>query len=67
MPNVIDRARAQELRDRGALVIEVLPEQEYGLEHIAGAINIPLDRIDAAAVANFPREQEIVVYCNDGL
>ena len=49
----------------GAVLVEVLPVEEYESEHIAGAVNIPLKELDAARVAGFDRLKPIVVYCND--
>ncbi len=45
MPTSIWRDEVQRLiREETALLIEVLPTQEYEDEHIEGAINIPLKR-----------------------
>jgi rhodanese-related sulfurtransferase len=41
MPERIDAARTLELRDRGAQLVEVLPEQEYRERHLAGAVSLP--------------------------
>ena len=65
MPTEVDRRELQRLREQGAVVIEVLPAGEYEMEHIAGAINLPLKELDAAAVAHLQRDQPVVVYCND--
>jgi hypothetical protein len=39
MATPIDVHRVRELVDRGAQVVEVLPEPEYREEHVRGAIN----------------------------
>jgi rhodanese-related sulfurtransferase len=61
----IDRDEVKRLLTGGAPVVEVLPAKEYRLEHIAGAINIPLTRLDERAIARFKKDAPIVVYCDD--
>jgi len=51
----------------GATVVEVRPDQEYQLEHIAGAVNVPLKELDRSILVRFPLAEPIVVYCNDFL
>lgn len=68
MPTEIDADEVQRLiRDEGALLVEVLPEREYREEHLPGAVNIPLKRLNEDAVADFDRSRPIVVYCHDDL
>lgn len=63
MPTAITRHEVQRLiRNDGALIIEVLPTQEYEDEHIAGAINIPLKRLDRESVSHLDRAQPIIFY-----
>ena len=38
--------RLRELLDDDAQLVEVLPEGEYAEEHLPGAINIPLKKLD---------------------
>jgi rhodanese-related sulfurtransferase len=57
----------QELIERGAQVVEVLPEDDYAPAHLPGATNLPLKRIDARGVAVLDRTRPIVVYCWDSL
>lgn len=61
---IIDRDRLQDLMQDGAQVVEVLPEAEFGDEHITGAINIPLKRLDAESVSRLDKNRPVVVYCN---
>jgi rhodanese-related sulfurtransferase len=65
MPSPIDRDQVQELLERGAQLVEVLPEGEYEYERLPGAINIPLKRLDAASVAELDRDRPVIVYCYD--
>ena len=65
MPTFIDRQELQELIERGAQLVEVLPKEEYEEEHLPGAINIPLRRIDAEAREKLDPNRPVVVYCWD--
>ena len=67
MVEQITYPRLRELLDAGAQLVEVLPEQEYAEEHLPGAINVPLKRLDAGSVAALDRSRAVVVYCWDGL
>lgn len=58
----IDRFTLLALIDQGAVVLDVLPEREYGAGHIPGALNMPLRKLDAAAVAELHRDKPVVVY-----
>lgn len=57
----------QELIDRGAQVVEALPEEDYAPAHLPGAINLPLKRLDERGVAVLDHARPIVVYCWDSL
>jgi rhodanese-related sulfurtransferase len=59
--------RLNELIDEGAQVVEVLPEEEFGEEHLPGAINLPLKKLNAESAAALDRGRAVVVYCWDGL
>lgn len=61
---IIDRDRLQHLMQDGAQVVEVLPEAEFGDEHITGAINIPLKKLDSETVSVLDRGRPVVVYCS---
>ena len=65
MVREIDRDEVKRLMGGGAPVIEVLPAKEYRLEHVAGALNIPLTRVDERAVSRFQKDAPVVVYCDD--
>jgi rhodanese-related sulfurtransferase len=65
MPTEIGRADVRRLLDEGAMLVEVLPAEEYEGEHVPGAVNIPLKELDAARVADLSRDRPVVVYCND--
>ena len=67
MATSIDLTRLQELRERGAQLVEVLPPDEYAEEHLPGAVSIPLKQLDAATVARLDPGRPVVVYCWDSL
>jgi len=57
----------QDLIDRGAQVVEVLPEDDYAPAHLPGAINLPLRELDERRAAVLDRARPVVVYCWDSL
>lgn len=61
----IDTEQVHELVERGATLIEVLGRSEYRREHLPGARNIPLSKLDAGAVADLDRNAPVVAYCFD--
>lgn len=50
------------LRDGSVVLLDVRPEDEYGLGHLPGAVNIPLRHLDQR-LSELPRGREIVAYC----
>ncbi len=62
---VIDRETVRRLIEQGAQIVDVLPAEEYGEDHLPGAINLPLRKIEAAACRPLDRARPIVVYCAD--
>jgi rhodanese-related sulfurtransferase len=61
----IDTERVRELAERGALLIEVLPKTAYDLEHLPGAINVPLEELTGDAVRALDRDRPTITYCYD--
>lgn len=43
-------------------VLDVRPEEEYALGHVAGAINIPAKELEQR-LADLPKGREIIAYC----
>ena len=58
-------SEVQKLLDQGAQLVDVLGEDEYEHDHLPGAINIPLKKLNATTVASLDRERPVLVYCND--
>src|SRR4051794_88252 len=67
MADLIDHEEMQRLRDAGAQIVEVLPEDDYRELHVAGAINIPLKELDMDSTAGLDKTNPVVVYCWDYL
>ena len=63
MPTSIAREEVQRLiREKGAQLVEVLPTQEYQDEHIEGALNIPLKRLDRETTGHLDKARPVIVY-----
>jgi rhodanese-related sulfurtransferase len=67
MPTRIEIGELRSLIDRGAQLVEVLPQEEYDEEHLPGAINIPVKELDGKTAAQLDKGSPIVVYCWDYL
>ena len=65
MAREISRERVRLLMDEGAQIVEVLPAREYGDDHLPGAINLPLRRIETEARQVLDPSRPVVVYCAD--
>jgi rhodanese-related sulfurtransferase len=65
MPRSIERDEVRKLLDQGVQLVEVLPQEEFDEEHLPGAINIPLRRIDVEARQRLDPSGPVVVYCWD--
>lgn len=48
------------------MLIDVRTRDEYNLEHLDDAVNIPIDQIETAPIEAKPTE-EIVVHCRSGV
>ena len=67
MPTRIEIGELRSLMDRGAQVVEVLPQEEYDEEHLPGALSVPVKTLDAATTAQLDKAKPVVVYCWDYL
>jgi rhodanese-related sulfurtransferase len=65
MPRTIGGHELQSLIGEGAQLVEVLPADDYEEEHLPGAINIPLRRIDREARERLDPTRAVIVYCWD--
>ena len=63
MPASIVREEVQRLiSEEAGQLVEVLPSQEYQDEHIAGAINIPLKRLNRETTSHLDKARPVIVY-----
>jgi rhodanese-related sulfurtransferase len=65
MARELDREQVRRFMEQGAQIVDVLPAQEYGEEHLPGAINLPLRRIEAEASQVLDPSRPVIVYCAD--
>lgn len=68
MPTDITSDEIRRLVEKeGAQVIDPLPSWEYDEEHLAGAISIPLKRLDRGSTSQLDAGRPVIVYCHDFL
>jgi rhodanese-related sulfurtransferase len=66
MPSqVFSVSEVKQLLAQGAQLVDVLGEDDFQHDHLPGAINIPLKRLDAQTTAALDRNRPVLVYCND--
>jgi rhodanese-related sulfurtransferase len=66
MPSqVFSVPEVKRLLDQGAQLVDVLGEDEFAQDHLPGAVNIPLKRLDEETVAGLDHGRPVLVYCND--
>jgi rhodanese-related sulfurtransferase len=65
LPAEVSIARAGELREAGAFMLDVREPMEWDEFHMPGATLIPLGQL-ASRVNELPKDQEIVVVCRSG-
>src|SRR4029078_10050397 len=65
--NLVPRIRAEDaiksVNANQAVVIDVRGTAAYDPEHIKGAIDFPLDRIEKKDFKGLPRDKQIIAYC----
>ena len=61
----LQRHEVQELIEKGAQVVEVLPRDEYDEDHVPGAIHIPLGNVEREAGSRLDKGLPVVLYCWD--
>ena len=65
MPREVSRDQVLLLMGEGAQIVDVLPAREYSEDHLPGAINLPLRKIETAARQVLNPDRAVVVYCAD--
>jgi rhodanese-related sulfurtransferase len=61
----VQRREVQGLMEKGAQVVEVLPAEEFEEDHLPGAINLTLRKIETEARTTLDKSRPVVVYCWD--
>lgn len=62
----VNSAEARQLVKAGARLVDVRTPDEFAAGHIPGAINIPVQQLDARMGELQPKDAGIVVYCRSG-
>jgi rhodanese-related sulfurtransferase len=65
MAQQIDQEEVRRLMAQGAQIVDVMPAPEYDEDHLPGAVNLPLRRIETEASRVLDPGRPIVVYCAD--
>lgn len=61
----VGHSEVQRLIEEGAQVLDALPPEDFAKRHIAGAINVPLERFSAELIAGIDATRATVTYCAD--
>jgi phage shock protein E len=67
MPESIALAQLKGLLADGVQLFDALPPEEYVAEHLPGAVNVPLKKLDAETTAQLDQHKPVAVYCHDAL
>jgi len=66
MPRSIDRDEVERMvREERAQLVEVLPAAEFEEDHLPGAINLPLRKLEQGARGALDPRRPVIVYCWD--
>ncbi len=67
MPKEIDRRDVQRLAAAGAQIVDVMGGAEWEDSHIAGAVHLPLRKLDQLAPERLDPDRAVITYCYDSL
>jgi phage shock protein E len=62
----IDGAEARRLLEEGAVLLDVRTPAEFASGHIEGAINIPVQELEARLGVVGEKNKTVIVYCRSG-
>jgi rhodanese-related sulfurtransferase len=51
---------------KGAVLVDVRTAEEYAVKHAKGAINLPVEHIQAGDFGTLAKDQTIYLYCHSG-
>jgi hypothetical protein len=61
----VSRQEVQDLMKQGVQLVDVLPTEEFQDDHLPGAINLPLRKVETEARRVLDPSRPVVVYCWD--
>lgn len=61
----VRRSEVQDLMDKGAQVAGILGPEEFQEDHLPGAINLPLRKVETDAKTKLDPNRPVIVYCWD--
>lgn len=62
----INKAAAEALEKRGAVLLDVRTHEEYRAGHIGGSVNLPLDKLEHVRGIIKEKSAPVYVYCQSG-
>jgi phage shock protein E len=62
----VSSAEARQLVQAGARLVDVRTPGEFAAGHIPGAVNIPVQQLDARMSELQPKDVAVIVYCRSG-
>jgi phage shock protein E len=62
----VSGAEARQLVGAGARLVDVRTPTEFAAGHLPGAINVPVQQLDARMTELQPKDTVLVVYCRSG-
>jgi rhodanese-related sulfurtransferase len=63
MPRIIPEELKRLMAARQVVVIDVRSSGDYRQGHIPGAINLPMQQIEAGNYPSLPRDKRLISYC----
>jgi rhodanese-related sulfurtransferase len=60
-----DRDEVRRLIDQGVQIVDVLGADEFAKDHLPGAVNLPLRKIETKATRLLDTTRPVLVYCFD--
>ena len=64
MATIVDIDEVQRMVQQGAQLVDVLPEREYGEEHLRGAISLPLKSFNQETAGRLDHGRPVILYCS---
>ncbi|AIW40073.1 MULTISPECIES: ArsR/SmtB family transcription factor [Paenibacillus] len=56
----------EKINNDSIILVDLRPKEEYDMDHIAGAISVPMEELDAL-IREIPKNTEIIAYCRGPL